>query len=405
MSCLRAATAAAVRQNFVRNYRGFRKISVLYCIVSPRGEGAGLHLPVGESMQHILILTGRFGMGHCSAAEAIRGELAARDPQAKIAVVDLIDELFPRSSGVIYRLFSRMVTRCSALYNVLNRAAGHCGVLPQRFLTRKMDALLRRHPADLVISTLPICSQCISAYKQQRGASLPLYTYITDIRAQREWIVPHTDCYFVGSAETARDLRAGGVPDERIHICGIPVRQDFRKPAAAVSSGRLELLIMGGGLGLIPSFDTFVSALSEIPSVHLTIITGKNRALFRRLCAQYPSVSVVGCTGRVADYMRRADLLITKPGGITTFEAIHCGTPLYIIRPFLMQEIGNAQFIERQRIGRVLWQSDCHAANDILSLLYDRAQLQQMKRRMAQLRAELHEPCPDAFFSKGGCAS
>ena len=113
---------------------------------------------------------------------------------------------------------------------------------------------------------------------------------------------------------------------------------------------------MGGGLGLIPHADTLLSALVATPNLHVTVITGKNEALRRELQQAYPSFTVLGYTDRVAEYMAKADLLLTKAGGITTFEAIHAGTPLCLLRPFLMQEEANARYVEQLGFGTVLWQ-------------------------------------------------
>lgn len=361
----------------------------------------------GKHMKHILILTGQFGMGHCCAAEAIRQEIAVVNPQADVRVIDLIEYLFPRGSEWIYSAFAHLVNQYAAVYNYLNRAAGRCGMLPiNAVIMRKMHRLLCAHQTDIVVSTLPICSQFMSACKQQFHVRVPLYTYITDICAQDEWIVPHTDAYFVGARDTKAQLIAKGVHSDRIHICGIPVRQDFLRPVPDTPpAAQTELLIMGGGLGLIPSSDAFFSALSGIDSIHLTVITGKNQTLYTRLNAQYPSVTVIGYTEQVADYMRRADLLVTKPGGITTFEAIRCGTPLYVIQPFLMQEIGNAEYIERSGIGRVLWSTPDDMTHDIVALLRNRAQLAAMKRRMESLCAQLEPLCPASCFGEEEQAS
>ena len=353
-------------------------------------------------MKHILILTGRFGMGHCCAAEAIRQQLSAVHPQADVQIVDLIDHLFPHQSDAIYGAFSHLVNHFSTVYNVLNRAVGRCGLLPvHTMMLHSIDALLRDSRADIVVSTLPLCSQCISAYKQQSGNAIPLYTYITDIGAQDEWIVPHTDAYFVGARETKAQLMQKGVRADRIHICGIPVRQDFLHPTEPRShSEKAELLLMGGGLGMIPSSDAVLSALSQREDMHLTVITGKNHALYTRLRAQYPSIHVVGYTDQVAHYMKNADLLITKSGGVTTFEAIHCGTPLYVIRPFLMQEIENARYIEQHDIGRVVWSRADDVAFDILTLLQNNVQRAIMQRSMAAICAQLEPLCPAVCFGE-----
>ena len=103
---------------------------------------------------------------------------------------------------------------------------------------------------------------------------------------------------------------------------------------------------MGGGLGLIPFSDNLLEWLSNDPKVHVTVITGTNRKLKEKLEDGYPNMEILGYVKNVDYYMHRADLIVTKAGGITTFEAIHTRTPLFVIRPFLEQEYGNAMYIE-----------------------------------------------------------
>ena len=93
------------------------------------------------------------------------------------------------------------------------------------------------------------------------------------------------------------------------------------------------------------------------------------------------SFEVIGFTQKVAQYMARADLLLTKAGGITTFEAIHTGTPMCLLRPFLMQEEANAAYIEQQGFGKVLWDKG-KEASEVLSLLRDPEALEDMKQRI-----------------------
>lgn len=338
-------------------------------------------------------------MGHCSAAEAIRQQIAIVNPHAEVQVIDLLEYLFPYAADLIYSGFSCMVNFCSAIYNQLNRMAGKYASLPMKsHAVGRVTQLLSS--ADLVVSTLPLCSQYVSAFKRKTGSSIPLYTYITDIGAQDEWVTPCTDAYFVGAEETRQELLQKGVSASRIHVCGIPVRQSFlQSTETSKKSDRLELLLMGGGLGLIPAADTFLHTLSQCSDVHVTVITGKNQALYDRLRVQYPAVSVIGYTDQVAEYMCRADLLITKSGGITTFEAIHTGTPLYVIRPFLMQEIGNAHYIERHNLGHVVWSADMDMTQDILSLLHQPVRLKAMRQNMQLLRDRLEEVCPEAYFA------
>lgn len=346
--------------------------------------------------KEILILTGRFGMGHSCVAEAIRQQLVQKNSDMQVRVVDFMDALFPNGSAWIYGSFAQMVNHCPSVYNRLNKLAGRCNTLPmQSWIADKMKELL--DGVEIVVSTFPICAQFAAIYKQKYQTALKIYTYITDIGAQDEWIVSGTDLYFVGAEETKLELMAKGVSEQNIHVCGIPVRQNFLDSADR-SQERTEILFMGGGLGLIPSMDDCLSVLSRCETAHVTIITGKNQALYHKLRAQYPSITAVGFTDQVAQYMRQADLLVTKSGGATTFEAIYSETPLYILQPFLMQEFANARYIERHQLGCVAWKKTQMTAQEILALAQDTQQLRAMKQNMRQLKQSWEEICPAAVY-------
>lgn len=150
-------------------------------------------------------------------------------------------------------------------------------------------------------------------------------------------------------------------------------------------------------MGLIPHADTLLSALVATPNLHVTVITGKNEALRRELQQAYPSFTVLGYTDRVAEYMAKADLLLTKAGGITTFEAIHAGTPLCLLRPFLMQEEANARYVEQHGFGTVLWQKG-YEVETLLALLQNPEELADMRAADGSVSAEFGPVTPLDYF-------
>lgn len=331
----------------------------------------------------VLILTGRFGMGHIAAAQALEQEVLREDPTASVTVLDVIEDCLPQLRRLIYGCFDFTVNYCSGVYNALNRVAGRYPRAPmRRAMLQKVGQLLAEHEADLIISTLPMCSQYIADYKQTTGDPIPLYTYITDLDAHGEWLAPGTNCYFVAAESTRRQLLRLGVPGDRIVVSGIPVRAAFQRRRRKTASKQREVLVMGGGLGLIPHANLLFHALQKEPEVHVTIIAGKNEALRQELSEAYPDFTVLGFSDQVADYMQRADLLLTKAGGITTFEAIHTGTPLCLLDPFLMQEEANAAHVEQEGFGLVLRDKET-ATEQMLALLRDRDALNDISQRMA----------------------
>ncbi len=351
-------------------------------------------------------------MGHVKCAEAITEEIYASRPDASVTTVDVMDYLFPHLSKAIYKGFSLLVTKLPGMYNHLNRAAGkHAGVPMKNTIAAKLDRLIAETQPDLIISNLPVCSKYISAYKELRVCTVPLFTYITDITVHDEWIADKTDLYFVGDESTGNVLISKGVSAEKIVVSGIPVKRVFK---SAFKDGTLKdqekadtgthtkkrLLIMGGGLGLVPGGSRLLKRLNEETCFEVTLIAGKNRSLEKRARRKYENINVVGFTDKIADYMAAADLVLTKPGGVTTFEAIASRTPMYIADPFLEQEMGNARFIESKNIGRVVWSRDCDVASDIINFLKDTVLIDTMKENMAKLCQSFSCPNPMQYFGE-----
>ena len=360
-------------------------------------------------------------MGHVKCAEAIAEEIYASQPDASVITVDVMDYLFPHFSKVIYKGFSLLVSRLPGMYNHLNRAAGkHAGVPMKKAIAARLDKLMEQTKPDLIISNLPVCSKYISAYKELRVCKQPLFTYITDITVHDEWIADKTDLYFVGDESTGNALISKGVSAEKIVVSGIPVKRVFKsafkdgtlkdqEKADTGTYAKKRLLIMGGGLGLVPGGSRLLKRLNEESCFEVTLIAGKNRSLEKRARRKCKNINVVGFTNKISDYMAAADLVLTKPGGITTFEAIASRTPMYIADPFLEQEMGNARFIESKNIGRVVWSRDCDVASDIINFLKDTALIDTMKENMAKLCQSFSCPNPMKYFrefsSKSGCRS
>jgi processive 1,2-diacylglycerol beta-glucosyltransferase len=351
---------------------------------------------------NIIILTGKFGMGHVKTAEAIKEEIIKKNGDCNVQVVDFLEYLNPTFSKVSYVVFDFMVNNCSHIYNVINRIASHfCSVPMKNFIYKKIDKLIDDTKCDLIISTFPACSQCISAYKEQKQSNITLYTYITDITIHEEWIAKNNDLYFVGSNATKNILISNGVTDNKIVVSGIPVLSNFKNELIKDNeTERKEILIMGGGLGLIPRSKKMISRLSKNSNFHITIITGKNIRLKEKLTKKYPFVEVIGFTNNVAYYLRRSDIIITKSGGITTFEAINMGTPLFVLKPFINAEMGNAEFIEQNNIGKVMWSKNDDIETDIEDLLNNKKLLSSMKNNMYTIKNSFQDSCPLAYFKK-----
>ena len=336
----------------------------------------------------ILILTGKFGMGHWSAALSIQEQLEREGHQAQ--VVDFFAYALPETAPALYRGFNLLVTYGGGIYNLFHRmkrnAEGEVPLASQ--FTRRLAGLLAVTRPDVVVSTHPVCSGVVARYKAERTSALPLVTCVTDITSHSEWIHPGTDRYLVAGEDVKTALVRKGVDAERGTVTGIPVRAQFSSELRRMDGPR-QLLIMGGGLGLMPRKDSFYEALNALPGVHTTILTGKNQKLYDRLAGKYENIEVVAFTDRVYEYMGRAHLMLSKPGGITTFEAIAAQLPMLAWEPFLEQERENARFLVAHGLGRVVPkdEEDCLAA--IRACIHDDVLLERMSAAMGEMNTAL----------------
>ena len=340
---------------------------------------------------NILILTGRFGMGHRSAAAAIKQELELAFPTSNINTLDLLEYLIPNLSGMIYNNFNVLVSKCSNLYNLLNKFAVRYNTVPfNSILADKIDRLFEEYSPDVIVSTLPICSKYISGYKSLRASSIPLFTCITDICTHSEWIAENTDLYFVGADKVKSSLIEKGILPEKIQLIGIPVKQNFKtKKPLLVSKEKKEVLIMGGGLGLIPSVDEMLERFDKISNIKTTVITGDNMKMYYLLKEKYPNINVIGYTDKVHQFMATADLVLSKAGGVTLFESIYSEVPLCILTPFLEQEKNNALYIEETKIGKVVWNKKNDIVSEVESLLQNETAIFEMKKNMRTIKSEI----------------
>lgn len=310
----------------------------------------------------IIILTGRFGMGHLAAAQAIQQQIENSDLNAEIEIIDLIKYAAPRNADKLYGFFTFLVNKGSRLYNrrylmLENRETNQKPELQSYFVWRFSKLMADKKP-DLIISTLPVCSQIVSTYIEKTGCEIPLITCVTDITGHSEWISKNTCVYMVGSPSVEKLFMEKGVKPEQIFITGIPVRSEFRNKASAstatISNPVKNILVMGGGLGILPEDFEFYDGLLQIPDSKVTVITGNNLRLYKKLSLQYKQMNILGFVNNVHDYLKWADVIISKPGGITIFEAIQAGVPILALNPYLQQEIYNAEFIRDMQIGSVI---------------------------------------------------
>lgn len=353
---------------------------------------------------NILILTGRFGMGHYSAAITLSQDIKKKYPHANIIVRDIFEAIAPNHFTSLYKSYTWLVNNAGWCYNSYYKLTerSHKNVRPPMMFTlfSIFNRLLAAYEPTLIFSTLPMCSQLASQYKKRFYAPFSLITCVTDISAHNEWINDETDYYMVGSCAVKEQLEFRNVSEDKIYITGIPVKSEFRAEHPSYISSKKHLLIMGGGLGLIPTAKNFYRRLNELENVKTTVILGNNKELYDALHGVYKNIEVVGYTDKVCDYMLKADALLSKPGGITMFETIHSRLPILVLSPFLEQEIKNANFIENRGIGKVFWDKSADPIICIERFLSDNEEISRIRRKMESFTANLETDALEKIIAR-----
>ena len=320
----------------------------------------------------VLILTASIGAGHTRAAEAIRAALTSH-PQARELQVDVVDFMAHEVSAIHYlmkRIYLTMLRFVPDLYDVFFRIAGKKtsgGIVRGAFaqvMVRTMGRIVKAYAPDLIVATHPFPEGAAALWRMRHGGSFALAVLLTDYALHAIWLVHGVDQYFVATEEMAEQMAARGFDPCAVHATGIPIAQaDYAltRRAAQERAGLHEdlptLLLMGGGLGL-GGMERTLAALETVERrLAILVAAGRNAVLeahARRLAQTSRHViRVFSYTDEVAVLMRAADLLITKPGGLTVSEAFAAGLPLLLHDPIPGPETENAVYATRY--GAAVW--------------------------------------------------
>jgi len=327
----------------------------------------------------ITICTADVGCGHTRAALAIMQALRERAANAEITLVEALNDA-PAWFNLIYREGYLTLVRhaprvAGMIYSVTDKpqrgSRGDEGLdRPQKVRLGMGDAIEARalrallaNPAvlnaDVIICTHFLCARVLGNARAAGKLSTPLLTCVTDQHPHAVWLAGACDRLLVASPAAAATAIKAGVSPLRIIASGIPIDPRFSDVAGATNrdAARRELhvpqgsrmaLLSGGGLGLGGIETAFEAILGSGRSVHATVVCGRSVKLHAR-CSEIArrhtgpaTAEVVGFTNKMPQYMAAADVLVGKPGGLTTAEAAASGLAMVLMNPIPGQEERNA---------------------------------------------------------------
>lgn len=348
-------------------------------------------------MRRILYLTVNAGAGHVRAAQAVKQGLRQLNIRSHALTIDAFRYASRFLSRVVLGSYMEILKMAPAIYGYLyNRAEasesmGEANGLLNKASAPRFRRLLKRFRPDVVICTHAFPVGVMARLKRKGYLKAPLVTVITDFTVYPFWLHEMVDLYFVASSEQQERMVAKGIERSKIFVTGIPIDPQFTYAYDRVKildkyglrPDLPTLLVMGGGLGLGP-VQQVVKILSDLPQPHqLMVIAGKNRRLteeLQGLAATYDiPIKIFGFVDNVHVLMDAADLIVTKPGALTSAEALAKGLPLVIVDPLPGQEERNAAFLARHEAAIVV--------NDLALLSEEVGNLLTAPARLAELRA------------------
>jgi processive 1,2-diacylglycerol beta-glucosyltransferase len=312
----------------------------------------------------VLFLSASVGVGHLSAANAVAAALHRIEPGARTPVVDSYKYAALVVSRVVSDGYLQMVKTIPQMYRyIYDRAERARDVGPLRtwahqFTASNLRPLILREQPDAVVCTHAFPCGAMAEYKRSFLDAPPVVGIVTDFAVHGFWIHDNVDGYVVATEAIRDALTARGVAAESISVSGIPVGREFARSdenrdalreRLDLPRDRLVVLLMGGGLGIAP-LERMMRALQSIRvPVAAVVVTGRNKRTQRRVMmaaegVSYP-VRALTFVDNVYDYMHAADALVTKPGGLSTAEALVAQIPMVLCKPLPGQEERNARIL------------------------------------------------------------
>ena len=313
----------------------------------------------------ILIATMTAGGGHLAAAAALDEAWRNARPGDVVETIDLLKLFSPLHRKVYADGYVQLVERAPELWGMVFAKSDNPKLL------RRLKRIQRKFPSgskqrfarhvkqfkpDVVLCTHYLPLETLSPLCEKAGGARPFVAcVVSDFEAHALWMESCVDLYCVAAEETKARLVARGADAADVIATGIPIAAKFSsKPDAravrrqyGLRDDSPVLLVLSGGFGMGPVAEILAELDKAEGQFQTLVVTGRNEELRRKLAAQdrkHPT-HVLGFSTNMHELMAVAGLIITKPGGLTSSEALAMGKPLFILNPIPGQEAANSDFL------------------------------------------------------------
>ena len=335
-----------------------------------------------QNAPKILIISSDTGGGHRSAAQALAEGLQRiwQGQSVAVRVIKAVEEshhITTRMVGVYNWILRHKQGWMKYLYWAMNRFRPETREFFQRRCIGFCRDAFEKWCPHIVVSVHPLTQHIFGRILRELNLQdqIPLVTVVTDpcYGFWKGWACNDVSLYLVASEDARRQLIDYGVAPERIKISGLPVHPKFAYPGEEAAQAARR------ALGLDPEkFTVFVNAGwiggGNIPQIFRELVrgeldvqaiflAGKNedlRAAAESIALDAPfPIKVIGYSDEIEKLMSAANVMISKLGGLTTFEALACRVPIIadMITEPMPQEAGTASLIEQRGAGVMLTRS------------------------------------------------
>ncbi len=346
-------------------------------------------------MKKILLLSCSTGEGHNSAARAIREQIDGAGIESEIA--DPISFRGKRSQRFVSSCYNNMIKNTPSLFGLVYKAGliyDSTGMPSPVYMANSSYAeslweYIEEKGYEAVISTHIFGMEALTAVRRKLGKYIPSYGVLTDYTIIPFFGDSRLDGFFVPHETLKISLAEKGVPNDTIFVTGIPVAAKFRNRYEKSEARKLlgipeqgkVYLVMSGGVGggnLLGLCDELIKAVDDGSRIY--VLTGRNEGIKRKIEEKYsdiPQITAVPFTNDVNIYMNGADVLLTKPGGLSSTEAAVANIPLVHINAIPGCESENVKFFENHGMS-VSAKNVREAASAAVSLADDPASSENM---------------------------
>ena len=361
-------------------------------------------------MKKVIIFYASYGGGHLSAARSIKENMETNYEDIDVKLIDCMEYVNKTVNKITTKAYSEMAKKAPKTWGRVywksqKGPLAQISTTSNKILSIKLYKLLKDFEPNLIVSTHPFGSQMCAYLKKHGKLNAKIATVMTDYAPHDQWLVfnKYVDYYFVSHDGMKKELHEKGIPNEKIFATGIPLSNKFLlkydKPTILKSFGlspdKKTVLFFGGGefgLGKTQTFKIFKSFVECPENIQIVAISGKNpkmKKAFENLVESLnkkDSVKILEYTNQVPELMSISDLVVTKPGGLTTTESLASGLPIVVINPIPGQEEENASYLEKNKVA--IWLKKDDNVEVILKDLFSNPEKMQEMKIRARLLAK-----------------